>query len=103
MSRFCSDDAIFVFSVGGGSRTKNVSVNLVECVEMAQRIGATIFGVVGKDGGITAEASRHVVVVPSVNQDYVTPHVEGWQAVVWHALVSHPAVQSNEMKWESIR
>jgi len=103
VSNFNSNDAIFVFSVGGGNREKNISVNLVECINLAVDHKAKIFGVVGKDGGFTRECSDLVVTIPTVDESLITPHAEGWQAVVWHLLVSHPRVVQNEMKWESTK
>ena len=103
VSRFNSNDGIFVFSVGGGSLEKNISVNLVECIKMAKDMGSSIFGVVGKNGGFVKESSDDVVVIPTIDDKLITPHTEGWQAVVWHALVSHPAITENEMKWESTK
>ncbi len=92
-----------VFSVGGGSKDKNISVNLVNCVELAREKGSLIMGVVGRDGGYTKKSSDLVVVVPTMDENLVTPHTEGWQAVLWHLLVSHPKVAENEMKWESTK
>lgn len=103
VSNLSDKDAVFVFSVGGGNREKNISVNLVECISLAKDRGATIFGVVGKDGGFAKATSDLVVTVPTVDESLITPHVEGWQAVVWHLLVSHPLVVRNEMKWESTK
>ena len=103
ISNFSSNDALFVFSVGGGNKEKNVSVNLVECMNLANDMGSTIFGIVGKDGGFTRESSELVVVIPTIEDSLITPHTEGWQAVVWHLLVSHPLVLENQMKWESIK
>ena len=103
VSRFDSNDGIFVFSVGGGSLEKNISVNLVECIKMAKDMGSSIFGVVGKNGGFLKESSDDVVVIPTIDDKLITPHTEGWQAVIWHALVSHPAITENEMKWESTK
>lgn len=103
VSRFSGNDGIFVFSVGGGSLEKNISVNLVECIKMARENGASIFGVAGKDGGFLKESSEHVIVIPTIDESLITPHTEGWQAVVWHALVSHPIITENEMKWESTK
>ena len=103
ISNFSSNDALFVFSVGGGNKEKNVSVNLVECMNLANDMGSIIFGIVGKDGGFTRESSELVVVIPTIENNLITPHTEGWQAVVWHLLVSHPLVLENQMKWESIK
>lgn len=96
-------DAVLVFSVGGGSAEKNVSVNIVECLKLAKSVGAKIVGVVGRDGGYTRQVADACVVVPTVNPLTVTPHTEAFQAVVWHGLVSHPKLLMHEMKWESVR
>jgi D-sedoheptulose 7-phosphate isomerase len=100
-SRLGDRDALFVFSVGGGDAARNVSVNLVRALEYGRSVGARIFGVVGRDGGYTAEVADACIVVPTVNPGNVTPHTEGFQAVLWHLLVSHPAVRVREAKWES--
>jgi D-sedoheptulose 7-phosphate isomerase len=102
-SRLGPADAVFVLSVGGGSVEKKVSANLVHALQHAQKVGATILGVVGRDGGYTATVAHACVIVPTVNQDAVTPHAEAFQAVVWHLLVSHPRVQIAPTKWESVR
>lgn len=101
-SHLKSGDALFVFSVGGGNLEKNVSTNLVRALQLAQQIGAKILGVVGRDGGYTAQIADACVVVPTVSADTVTPHTESFQAVVWHLVVSHPRLKMNEMKWESM-
>lgn len=101
-SRLTEKDALFVFSVGGGDAERNVSVNLVRALQYGRTKGATIFGVVGRDGGETGRLADHCVVVPTVNDAAVTPHTEAFQAVVWHLLVSHPVVQQASMKWESV-
>tara|TARA_Y100000992_G_scaffold258682_1_gene192949 strand:+ start:208 stop:804 length:597 start_codon:yes stop_codon:yes gene_type:complete len=103
VSNFNKKDAIFVFSVGGGSKEKNISVNLVNCISLAREKEAMIMGVVGRDGGYTKESSDLTVVIPTINESLVTPHTEGWQAVIWHLLVSHPLVAVNETKWESTK
>ena len=95
-------DAILVFSVGGGNREKNVSVNLVRSIELAKEVGAKVYGIVGKDGGYTAKVADACVIVPTVNANNVTPHSEAFQAVVWHLWVSHPDVKINQTKWESV-
>jgi D-sedoheptulose 7-phosphate isomerase len=95
VSRLKPDDAIFVFSVGGGNLEKNVSPNLVRALQYAKIVGASIFGVVGRDGGYTAKVGDAVCVIPTVNPDAVTPHSEAFQAVVWHLLVTHPALKAN--------
>lgn len=102
-SRIGPADAVLVFSVGGGNRESNVSVNLVRAVELALEVGAKVFGIVGRDGGFTAKAADACVVIPPLYADHVTPHTEGLCAVVWHLLVSHPALQVEETKWESVR
>ncbi len=100
-SRLRRDDGILVFSVGGGSLEKRVSPNLVKALEYAKSIGATIVGVVGRDGGYTGRVADACVIVPTVNPQAVTPHTEAFQAVVWHLLVSHPSLQTAPAKWES--
>lgn len=102
-SRLNNRDALFVFSVGGGNAEKNVSVNLVKAVEFAKSIGAKVFGVVGRDGGYTAKVADACVVVPTISAPRVTPHTEAFQAVVWHLLVSHPLLQVQPTKWESVK
>jgi D-sedoheptulose 7-phosphate isomerase len=101
--RLGARDALFVFSVGGGNKEKQVSVNLVEAIGVAREIGAKVFGVVGRDGGYTAQIADSCVIIPTVNGATVTPHAEAFQAVVWHLIVSHPALRANEMKWETVR
>lgn len=103
ISRLRADDAILVFSVGGGNVEKNVSVNLVRAIEHAREVGARVFGIVGKDGGYTAQVSEVCVLIPVVSPERITPHTEGLAAVVWHLLVSHPALKASETKWESVR
>jgi D-sedoheptulose 7-phosphate isomerase len=103
VSRLGPRDAVLVFSVGGGNREKNVSPNLVRALELAEKVGAPIFGVVGKDGGATKRAARACVVIPTVHPDRVTPHTEGLAAVVWHLLVSHPSLKRAATKWESTK
>ncbi len=100
-SRLSSNDMVFVFSVGGGNLEKNISANLVRALQEAQRVGAKICGVVGRDGGFTAESADVCVLIPVVNQSTITPHTEAFQAVVWHLLISHPKLKFSEMKWES--
>ena len=98
-SRADKDDALFVMSVGGGNLEKNVSVNLIRALEVAKSRGMDIFGIVGRDGGHTKRLGNHVVVVPTVDPDLVTPHTEAFHAVVWHCLVSHPRLQKRSTKW----
>jgi D-sedoheptulose 7-phosphate isomerase len=102
-SRLRAEDALLVFSVGGGNLEKNVSPNLVAAIRYAKTVGATVTGIVGRDGGFTAQAADACVIVPTVNATHVTPHAEAFQAVVWHLLVSHPALKVAETKWESVR
>ncbi len=102
-SRISSLDLVLVFSVGGGSLDHNVSPNLVRALEVAKEAGAKVIGVVGRDGGYTAQVADACVIVPTVNAASVTPHTEATQAVVWHLLVSHPALQGASTKWESLR
>ena len=96
-------DAVLVFSVGGGSVEKNVSVNLVRAIDESRKRGARIFGIVGKDGGYTKKVAEVCVVIPTASADRITPHTEGLCAVVWHLLVSHPALKVAQTKWESVR
>jgi D-sedoheptulose 7-phosphate isomerase len=103
VSRLGQHDALLVFSVGGGNVEKNVSVNLVRAIDEARRVGAGVYGIVGKDGGATKEAADACVVIPVVSADRITPHTEGLCAVVWHLLVSHPALKAAQTKWESVR
>jgi D-sedoheptulose 7-phosphate isomerase len=100
-SRLQPKDMLFVFSVGGGSLERNISPNLVLALQYARQVGAQIVGVVGRDGGYTAQVADACVIVPTVNPDNVTPHSEAFQAVVWHLLVSHPALKVAQTKWES--
>jgi D-sedoheptulose 7-phosphate isomerase len=103
VSRLSPADLLFVFSVGGGNREKNVSPNLVAALEYGKEVGATICGIVGRDGGYTAKVADACIIIPTVNPQNVTPHTEAFQAVVWHLLVSHPALKAAETKWESTR
>jgi D-sedoheptulose 7-phosphate isomerase len=102
-SRINARDAVLVFSVGGGNREKNVSVNIVRALETADHAGAHIFGIVGRNGGFTLEVAEACVVIPTVADERVTPHTEGLCAVVWHLLVSHPDLQRASTKWESVK
>jgi len=103
ISRLAARDAVLVFSVGGGNLEKNISPNLVAALKHAKSVGASVLGVVGRDGGFTATVADACVVVPTVNPENVTPHSEAFQAVVWHLLVSHPALKVQATKWESTR
>jgi len=102
-SRLGRGDGVFVFSVGGGSVERNVSPPLVRALEYAHAAGATIVGIVGRDGGFTAEVADACIIVPVVSAERVTPHTEAFQAVLWHLLVSHPSLQRAPGKWESLR
>ncbi len=102
-SHLAARDALLVFSVGGGNREKNVSMNLVRAIELALERGARVFGIVGRDGGFTRRAAYACVVIPVVNAKHTTPHTEGMCSVLWHLLVSHPALQVAETKWESLK
>lgn len=102
-SRLNANDGVFVFSVGGGNEKKNISVNLVDALKYAKKVGAKIFGVVGRDGGYTAKVADACVIIPMVSPDTVTAHAESFQAVIWHLVVSHPKMKISEMKWESVR
>jgi D-sedoheptulose 7-phosphate isomerase len=102
-SRLRPEDCVFVLSVGGGNLEKNVSPNIVRALSFARETGASIIGIVGRDGGYTATVADAAVIVPTVNPVHTTPHAEAFQAVVWHLLVSHPALKAAETKWESVR
>jgi D-sedoheptulose 7-phosphate isomerase len=101
VSKFSSRDCLLVFSVGGGNREKNISANLVNAVALAQDIGATIIGIVGKNGGATAKAATVSILIPEIDEKLVTPLTESIQSVIWHLLAFHPALQANKAKWES--
>ncbi len=102
-SRLNARDGVLIFSVGGGNLEKNVSPNLVSAVQLAKQTGASVLGVVGRDGGFTAKEATACVIVPTVNPDHVTPHSEAFQAVVWHLIVSHPKLKVSQTKWESTK
>ncbi len=102
-SRIHANDALLVFSVGGGNREKNVSTNLVRAMDLAKEVGASIFSIVGKDGGYAKVVSEVSVIIPTVSPDRITPHTEGFCAVVWHLLVSHPSLKAFQTKWESVK
>jgi D-sedoheptulose 7-phosphate isomerase len=99
VSHINSKDCLFILSVGGGSKEKNVSPNLIEAIDLAKNVGARVTGIVGRDGGYTAEKADACLVVPTVNPITVTPHSESFQSVVWHLMVSHPKLKSNPTKW----
>jgi D-sedoheptulose 7-phosphate isomerase len=102
VSRLKPEDTLLIFSVGGGNVEKNVSPNLVKALQYAKSVGSRVIGVVGRDGGYTATVADAAVIVPVVNPDNITPHSEAFQAVVWHLMVSHPALKARETKWESV-
>lgn len=101
LSKLNAKDMIFIFSVGGGNLEKNISPNLVEALKLAKNVGSKIIGVVGRDGGYTAQVANACVIVPTVNSENVTPHSEAFQGLIWHLLVSHPKLKANQTKWES--
>lgn len=101
LSKLNTKDLIFIFSVGGGNLEKNISPNLVAALKYAKSVGAKISGVVGRDGGYTAQVADACVIIPTVNPENITPHSEAFQAIVWHLLVSHPKLKANQTKWES--
>jgi D-sedoheptulose 7-phosphate isomerase len=103
VSRLKPEDTLLIFSVGGGNLEKNVSPNLVAALQFAKKVGAKITGIVGRDGGYTAQAADACVIVPTVNPTHITPHSEAFQAVVWHLIVSHPDLKRAETKWESVK
>lgn len=99
VSKLNQNDCLFILSVGGGNKERNVSPNLIEAVDLAKEVGARITGIVGRDGGYTAQNADVCLVVPTVNTATVTPHSESFQTVIWHLLVSHPSLKSNPTKW----
>lgn len=103
ISKLTAKDILFIFSVGGGNLEKNISSNLVEALKYAKFIGAKVIGVVGRNGGYTAQVADACVIVPTVNTENITPHSEAFQAVIWHLLVSHPLLKTHQTKWESVK
>ncbi len=101
-SRVRAEDLLLILSVGGGNVEQNVSPNLVAALKYAKSVGAKVIGIVGRDGGYTATVADVCVLIPTVNSAHMTPHTEAFQAVVWHLLVSHPAVKMQATKWESM-
>lgn len=101
-SHLSKEDGLFVLSVGGGNAEKNISMNLVYALKYAKEVGSKILGIVGRDGGYTAQVANACVVIPTVNPDTVTPHSEAFQGVIWHLIVSHPQIKEMETKWESV-
>lgn len=102
-SRLNSKDGLLIFSVGGGSLEKNVSPNLVSALQLAKSVGAAIVGIVGRDGGFTAQVADAAIIVPTVSAANTTPHAEAFQAVIWHLFVSHPKLKTAPTKWESVK
>lgn len=102
ISRLKPHDTLLILSVGGGNLEKNVSPNLVAALKYAKEIGSTILGIVGRDGGYTAQVANACVIIPTVNNDNITPHSEAFQAVVWHLMVSHPSLKAKQTMWESV-
>jgi len=102
-SRLGAKDGLLIFSVGGGNVEKNVSPNLVNAIQLAKQVGASVVGIVGRDGGYTAKEATACVIVPTVNPTHVTPHSEAFQAVIWHLFVSHPKLKVAQTKWESTK
>jgi len=102
-SKLNKNDMLLIFSVGGGNLKKKISVNILKSLEFAKKVDAQICGIVGRDGGYTAQVADACVIIPSINQNTITPHTEAFQAVIWHLLVSHPDLQKYEMKWESVK
>ena len=101
-SQLSSKDAIIVFSVGGGSKENNVSVNLIHAIDLAKKVGAKTLGVTGRDGGYTGQMADVCLIIPTQSPDTITPHAEAWQAVVWHMLVTDPRIMAMSNKWESL-
>lgn len=101
-SKINKKDLIFILSVGGGNKEKNVSVNLISSIEYAKKVGCSIVGIVGRDGGYTAANTDKCIVIPTQSSDTITPHTEAWQAVIWHLIVTDPRIQSQSNKWESL-
>jgi D-sedoheptulose 7-phosphate isomerase len=102
VSHLRADDMLLIFSVGGGNLEKQVSPNLVEALKYARTVGAKVGGIVGRDGGYTAQVADACVLIPVVNPAHITPHSEAFQAVIWHLLVSHPDLKQEQTKWESV-
>ena len=99
VSKLSSKDCLFILSVGGGNKDRNVSPNLIEAIDLAKEVGARVTGIVGRDGGYTAQNADVCLVVPTINPSTVTPHSESFQTVVWHLMVSHPKLKANPTKW----
>lgn len=102
-SKLKPKDLIFVLSVGGGNKKKNISKNLIQAIKYSKKVGSKIVGIVGRDGGYTAQKANECIVIPTINDKHITPHTEGFQALVWHLIVSHPKLKKNNTKWESLK
>jgi D-sedoheptulose 7-phosphate isomerase len=98
-SNLTPQDCLFILSVGGGNAELNVSINLIEAIQYAKEIGSGIIGIVGRDGGFTAQNTNDCIIVPTVNPESVTPHTESFQTILWHLMVSHPKLKKNSTKW----
>ena len=103
VSNFSSNDAIFILSVGGGDKDKNISMNIVKAIDYVNFIGGTIYGLVGKDGGYTAQNGDYVIIISTVDENLITPIVESIHSVLLHLLVSYPLLKQNQTKWESVK
>jgi D-sedoheptulose 7-phosphate isomerase len=99
VSKLNSSDCLFILSVGGGDNERNISTNLIEAIDLAKEVGARVTGIVGRDGGYTAKNADQCLIIPTVNSNSVTPHSESFQSVIWHLMVSHPKLKSNQTKW----
>ena len=99
VSKLNSSDCLFILSVGGGDKERNISTNLIEAIDLAKEVGARVTGIVGRDGGYTAKNATQCLIIPTVNSNAVTPHSESFQSVIWHLMVSHPKLKSNQTKW----
>ena len=102
-SKLKNNDTVFILSVGGGNKEKNISTNLINALTFSKDVGANIIGIVGRDGGFTAKISNDVCIIPTINEKTITPHTEAFHSVIWHAIVSHPKIKKEETKWESVK
>lgn len=101
-SKLCQKDTLLILSVGGGDREKGVSANLTQAIDLARSVGSFVVGIVGRDGGYTAQKADACVIIPPLFPDRITPHTEAFQAVIWHLIVSHPLLKKNQTKWEGL-
>ena len=102
ISNLNSNDLVFILSVGGGNKEKNISTNLIEALNYGKSVGSKMIGIVGRDGGYTSKVADACIIIPTVNEQTVTVHTEAFQSVIWHLIVSHPKLKKNETKWESV-